>query len=150
MKRQSKTTLKDIMAYAQLKGLDIDPILDAYNENPDKAIHMFDKMMHGNKIPTVSLTDKGNIDEGVVHALQLAINNDIACTKRLIKGIHSHVKTKDEGGNHWVMIMITSDFSDHVEEEHMIFPTEAKKDDGTDNAIRAAIDEMSFRYLLAL
>ena len=139
--------LKEIIAYAQLQGVDIDPILDAWNEDPAKARRMYKN----------ATTSNANILTGAGATLDLgkfkytkadAMEDDKIGLRRIMNSLKSNIKTRLEGENLWVLIKVSSKYSEHVEEEHLIFDgKEDEKSEGTQNAINSAVRDICFRFI---
>ena len=140
------------MDWSIKNGLDIDKIMDAYNNDPEKLQVEY---KNARKQERDRKNGKMPWDDTIIRkkeeaAISKKNNNDdlVTALKALVKCIESKVSYKEDKDKLWVNIQISSPLSEYIEETTMVFEGGSKDDKGTYNAVHATVGELSFAYLL--
>ena len=155
---RDKVQLKEIIAFAQLCGADINAVLDAWNESPTLARKQYTEAKRlsqsaedatpGNPQDHTPERITWNPGDTFKYTKADAMEDDKIGLRRIMNSLKSNIKTRLEGENLWVLIKVSSKYSEHVEEEHLIFDgKEDEKSEGTQNAINSAVRDICFRFI---
>ena len=142
-------TLKEMISYAESNNLDVNKIYDLWNKDKAQCIRLY-KQTAGNPSRDLELELTRSMSAAIDpdDTINDLHQDDFAVLRLILQSLDHKISFKQDEKCLWAMVTIVSTFSDHIEEEHMIFNEGVTADDeGVQNAVESCISQMKYEYL---